>query len=420
MVNTSGANGHYNGTRPPDSVLAPALHDYSRKSLPLAQRLEYLAKDFGYHIGRTSLKKLNREFGVGTVKKPPPDHIASTLIAEVITNNVSSRNGPRTVQNQISLQDGTKIPRDTVRRLMADIDPDGAEARFPGRRRQPKQRGHLTDTGVYYELHFDGHEKLNFKALRMGSVGIDIYGSRCLASSKMVKFLVVPNARCSSTVGHYYLDLVEENGVFVQATVDGGSETGELYAAHVALRQHCMPEISFEESAPFIAMKSTDNIPIESSWHLFTNYVGLDIKQVILIGKSHNYFHPSLQHHIDLFNWLWPKIIQLCLDNFVEYWNNHKIRTQRNKLLPSGFSPNYICDFPEKFGLTHFGVPAPQQFVDALRQNIPKSREECYRWVSDDFDARAWEVYNQIGAPKLVLTEGWTIFCQMLPHLNST
>ncbi|KAJ7460343.1 hypothetical protein B0H11DRAFT_1736707 [Mycena galericulata] len=111
MVNMSGANGHYNGTRPPDSVLAPALHDYSRKSLPLAQRLEYLAKDFGYYIGTTTLKKLSREFKVGTVKKPPPDHIASTLIAEVMTNNVSSRNGHRTVQNQISLQDGTKIPR---------------------------------------------------------------------------------------------------------------------------------------------------------------------------------------------------------------------------------------------------------------------------------------------------------------------
>ncbi|KAJ7932261.1 hypothetical protein B0H13DRAFT_1593476, partial [Mycena leptocephala] len=66
----------------------------------------------------------------------------------------------------------------------------------------------LTDTGIYYEIHFDGHEKLNFKALRIGPVGIDIYGSRCHSSSKMV----VPNARCSSTVGHYYLDLVEENG----------------------------------------------------------------------------------------------------------------------------------------------------------------------------------------------------------------
>jgi hypothetical protein len=135
---------------------------------------------------------------------------------------------------------------------MAEINPDGAEARFPGRRRQPKQRGHLTDTGVYYELHFDGHEKLNFKALQMGPAGIDIYGSRCHSSSKMVKFLAVLNACCSSTVGRYYLDLVEEHGgmhfdiyyvsmltstpVFVQATVDGGSETGELYAAHVAFR----------------------------------------------------------------------------------------------------------------------------------------------------------------------------------------
>ncbi|KAJ7737943.1 hypothetical protein B0H16DRAFT_1325632, partial [Mycena metata] len=304
------------------------------------------------------------------------------------------------------------------RRLMADIDPDGAEARFPGRRRQQKQRGHLTDTGVYYELHFDGHEKLNFKALRMGVVGIDIYGSRCHASSKMVKYLVVPNARCSSTVGHYYLDLVSEHGLFVQATVDGGSETGELYAAHIALREHCMPEISRQDAAAFVALKSTDNIPIESSWHLFTNYVGLDIKQIILLGKSLNYFHAGIQLHIDLFNWLWPRIIQLSLDEFVEYWNNHKIRSQRNKLLPSGFSPNYICDFPARFGLVDFTTPVSPALVDALGENIPKSRQECYRWVSDEFDAEAWVVYERIGATKFVLADGWTIFCQMLPHFT--
>jgi hypothetical protein len=72
MVNKSGANGHYNGTRksltvfnlffcnlriiligPPDSELGPALHDYARRSLPLAQRLDYLLKDFGYKIRYT-------------------------------------------------------------------------------------------------------------------------------------------------------------------------------------------------------------------------------------------------------------------------------------------------------------------------------------------------------------------------------
>ncbi|KAJ6605072.1 hypothetical protein B0H10DRAFT_1957292 [Mycena sp. CBHHK59/15] len=348
MVNASGANGHYyNGTRKQASIIRlkfTYLKYYQvlpmpEKSLSHAQRLDYLLKRI------SALKRLNRQFKVETVKKPPPVHIASTLIAEAITNNVSSRNGPQTIQNQISRQGGIKIPRDMVHRLMADIDPGGAEARFPGHRRQPKQRGHLTDTGVYYEIHFDGHEKLCAWDL-----------------SKMIKFLVVPNARCSSTVGHYYLDLVEENGVFVQATVDGGSETGELYAAHVALRHHCMPDISINAAPPFVALPSTDKIPIESSWHLFMNYVGLDIKQIILLGKSLHYFNPGFLLH---------------------YWNDHKIRTQRGKLLPSSVSPNYSCNFPERFGLTKFGEPAPQHFVDALRQNIPKSREECYRWVDD-------------------------------------
>ena len=41
-----------------------------------------------------------------------------------------------------------------------------------------------------------------------------------------------------------------------------------------------MPEVSFKDAPPFVALKSTDNIPIESSWHLFTNYVGSDIKQI--------------------------------------------------------------------------------------------------------------------------------------------
>ncbi|KAJ7655913.1 hypothetical protein B0H17DRAFT_956234, partial [Mycena rosella] len=245
-----------------------------------------------------------------------------------------------------------------------------------------------------------------------------IYGSRCHSSSKMVKFLVVPNARCASTVGHYYLDLVKKHGVFVQATVDGGSETGELYAAHIALRHHCMSEIPLEVAPGFVALRSTDNIPIESSWNLFTNYVGLDIKQILLMGKSLNYFNSAQPFHIDLFNWLWPKSVQVSLDDFVEYWNDHKIRTQHNKQLPSGFSPNYIYDFPDKFSLTYFVVPVPQDLVDALRENIPKNREECYRWVSDDFEVKAWEAYYMIGAPKFVLTDGWTIFSQMLPHFT--
>jgi hypothetical protein len=59
-----------------------------------------------------------------------------------------------------------------------------------------------------------------------------------------------------------------------------------------------MLDINIEDAPAFVPLKSTDNIPIESSWHLFTKYVGLDIKQIILLGKSLNYFHPSFQVHM--------------------------------------------------------------------------------------------------------------------------
>ncbi|KAJ7934887.1 hypothetical protein B0H13DRAFT_2305344 [Mycena leptocephala] len=264
-----------NGKVPLTVSLALLCMTMQEEVFKLAQRLDYLLKDFGYKISYSTLKALNRKFRVDMVKKPPPEHIASTLIGEVMMNNVSSRNGPRTIQTQISLQNGIKIPRDMVRRLMADIDPDGAEARFPGHRRQSKVRGHLTDTGVHYELHFDGHEKLNFKALRTDGI-----------------------------CWHRYLRLTlpfkQQNGQLqnMVATVDGGSETGELYAAHVALRQHVMPYISVDDAPLLVAMKSTDNIPIESSWHLFTNYIGLDIKQIILLGKSLNYLNSFLPLHM--------------------------------------------------------------------------------------------------------------------------
>jgi hypothetical protein len=56
-----------------------------------------------------------------------------------------------------------------------------------------------------------------------------------------------------------------------------------------------MLDISLEDAPGFVALKSTDNIPIESSWHLFTNYVGLD---VILMGKGMNYFNLAIPFHM--------------------------------------------------------------------------------------------------------------------------
>ncbi|KAJ6505467.1 hypothetical protein C8R45DRAFT_782871, partial [Mycena sanguinolenta] len=94
-----------------DDILSQALHDYARRSLPLNHHLDYFCTQLTIIAQFYDSEGLNRKFGVPTVKKPPPDHIASTLISEVMADNISSQNGPRTMQNQISLRDGAKIPQ---------------------------------------------------------------------------------------------------------------------------------------------------------------------------------------------------------------------------------------------------------------------------------------------------------------------
>lgn len=98
-----------------------------------------------------------------------------------------------------------------VRGIAHTIDPEGAELRFPGNKKPAKVRGQLKAVGVMEEVHCDGHEKLGSKALRMGPVGIPIYGFRD-HTGKVLHLTVVPNDRDQVTIGHVYLDFIEVTG----------------------------------------------------------------------------------------------------------------------------------------------------------------------------------------------------------------
>lgn len=49
-----------------------------------------------------------------------------------------------------------------------------------------------------------------------------------------------------------------------------------------------------------------------------------------------------------------PKM-QKEIDLFVELWNSHRIRCQKNTYLPDGV-PNHIYDFPDQYGLEDCGM----------------------------------------------------------------
>jgi hypothetical protein len=50
---------------------------------------------------------------------------------------------------------------------------------------------------------------------------------------------------------------------------------------------------------------------------------------------------------------------------------------------------------------------------------IEMSREEAFRWVSDEFNVLAIKVYEDSGSPKMETLTGWAIFNAMAPPIWS-
>lgn len=62
-----------------------------------------------------------------------------------------------------------------------------------------------------------------------------------------------------------------------------------------------------------------------------------------------------LSLHRKLLSYLLIPVIQRQLDVFQEtVWNSHRIRTQKNTVLPDGV-PDHIYNFPEEYGLEECG-----------------------------------------------------------------
>ncbi|KAJ7050243.1 hypothetical protein C8F01DRAFT_1264324 [Mycena amicta] len=377
MVNAEGTNGADNGTRPSDEILRDILLDFSRRQLSIKVRLAELGSKHGYFIGKNKLSRLNKDFNIPSVRKPPPTSIATTLIAEVVLQDTNQRHGPVRTQRKIACRHNVLIPRDTVRKIQKEIDPEGAEARFPGRKKAIKVRGQLTAVGIMEEVHCDGHEKLGPIALRLG-------------------------------------DFVEVTGeIPIQLTFDGGTETGYMASSQHELRHRYLPEL-LESTCPATrALKSMDNIPIESGWKYWIDDEGANIKTALLEAHTNGLFAPGNQIHINLFQWLWSRIIRHHLQEWKYYFNSTARRSQKDKLLPTA-APDEVFSRPEDFGLERCGTGIPRDVIDEMRGRLPVTGEQVMRWVPDEFNEVAEVTYEEIGSPKLVHSTGWETYRAML------
>ena len=62
----------------------------------------------------TTLKKLNRQFQIPTVNKPPPLPVATTSVTKAVAADIAAQNGPSTIQQNLRLEHNIFIPRQVL------------------------------------------------------------------------------------------------------------------------------------------------------------------------------------------------------------------------------------------------------------------------------------------------------------------
>ncbi|KAJ2931109.1 hypothetical protein H1R20_g5982, partial [Candolleomyces eurysporus] len=195
---------------------------------------------------------------------------------------------------------------------------------------------------------------------------------------------------------------------------DKVSEIPFLFAHQTGLREVYTPELDFTQRQTVIQLKGVHKTPIEGLWHWFTNTSGLNIKEVIISGYETGLSSPNNPIH----PWIWPKALQIQLDKFASYWNNHKIQTQRDKPNMSGPTPRHAFTAPDPAHYEKCYVEIDEMVIDVLRQQIPTSREDSMRFVDDMFSEFAEDAYEAVGRPDISdICRVWDIFGAMLVHI---
>ncbi|KAF8576012.1 hypothetical protein K439DRAFT_1541744 [Ramaria rubella] len=395
--NPSGKNGIDNGTWPANEVLRGSLLQYAKEGLQLKDRLCRLGDEHGLYIKEQKLKQLNQKFNIPSVQKGCQHEHAAQLILNKVAADTHRLNGAGYIKMALATE-GHLIPRATVRRVILENDPDAVDARYPGQKKIKCTQ--LTSIGVFDDL---------------GPVSLPIYGFRCKWSGAILHMVVVPNDCLATMIGHVFLDFVDFgiSAIPLQITVDQGSETREMFAMQTSLRCNYAPNVSEELCPPFVALRSVNNTTIEGIWHWLRKTAERNFIDEVHRGHNEGIFNPNDNLHISLFNWIWPPICQSVLDEFTTYWNNHRVHSQKNKLMPSGATPRDIFTSPQAYGGECCSIPVPQDAIDAL--------QEALQFVDDQFSDIANQVWNHLGSPPCMVSSGWDIFAKMLslwPHTN--
>ncbi|KAF4586441.1 Transposase [Pleurotus pulmonarius] len=427
MVNPAGRNQYGPKDYPSDEVLKEVFREYAKEKggsgLTAKEQLGRLKKELNLLISERQLYKLRKRLEVPSIRKSSskPQELAQAVI-DIKDSDLTGRWGVAQVRQRLA-NNGILIRRDECRSVLHDHFDDEFDQRFVGCKGKII-RTPLNCLGPWHQVHCDGHEKLNSQALQMGTVTLPIYGFKDQFSAFVPLLQVLPSVRNVETIGHLYLDLVESYGrAPLQLVMDKGTEVGDMIRAQQFLRVNVAPEYSEDNWPSTVQVQSKKNTPIEGFWRWKRNGEGHNIRSAIITGRENGLFNSNNPLHVNVFNWLWPPLVQSRLHEFREYWNNHLLSKQKKKVLPSGTSPRQMWLDPQsvRADARDCSIVANMNIVRQLREGLggTEGRAQAYAFVDPEFGALADSALGELNFPAITLMNAWDIFIAVVEILSS-
>ena len=298
-----------------------------------------------YHGIELSLRQLHRNLRrLGMFRRKSSDDINTIIIAiKREADTSSSGYGYRMIHQKLR-QMGVTTNRETVRLILKAVDPDGVMNRSKHRLR----RRIYISKGPNYVRHIDGYDKRK-------PYGFALHGCIDGYSRKIIWLKVLSINSNPKVIADVFVKHIS-NVMIVRQIIryDRGSENVVIGALQRYFRRNFEDSFSGEKS--FRYGTSTANQRIEAWWSIFRrsrsnswiNY----FKDLVEEGT----FDPSFPYHLEAARFSFMGILQNELDETVNIWNNHRIRSVRNAECPGG-RPYALYYLPGEDGTSGCSFP---------------------------------------------------------------
>ncbi|TFK51655.1 hypothetical protein OE88DRAFT_1628795 [Heliocybe sulcata] len=411
--NPDGKNQFSNCPAKDDKKVEELLRQYHQEGISNRRTISAMLREEGIIMGEKTVDRRRKAFGLfssGLQTKLLHESERRQLIVDQMAKDPTSRQGPMTVKEGVAYDNGIHLTRAVIINEMRALDPKGFEIRDPTAKKV--HRVPVVCLGPNHKWTGDGHDKL-------AEIGFPIWGMRDVWSGKWLGLWVVPSNRYKVTVAYLYLCLVETyGGIPIQSTTDCGSETTRVYGFANALREAFAPELPISELPAHRFLKSIHNTPMERGWLRLRLQWGDNVKVFWEAGAHLYNSDDPRQRYVELVHWLWPTLIQKELDYLRKRLNGHKIRYDKNKILPSGASPNTMMKLHTRYGGEDGLIPVDLGLIGQLKEEL--GGPGLTQFVDTPYAERALEVFQSLNVEKLTFQNVWEVYKAMMPLMYPT